>query len=64
MRISIEAPTSEARRGSTASIQFAVFNAERFKRYGLLLAYRVHDAAEAVIERLEDDGKATTRHKK
>ena len=43
MRISIEAP------------QFAVFNAERFKRYGLLLAYRVHDAAEAVIERLEED---------
>ena len=43
MRISIEAPT------------FAVFNAERFKRYGLLLAYRVHDAAEAVIERLEED---------
>ena len=52
MRISIEAPT------------FAVFNAERFKRYGLLLAYRIHDTAEAVIERLEDDGKATTRHKK
>ena len=52
MRISIEAPA------------FPVFNAERFKRYGLLLAYRVHDAAEAVIERLEDDGKAKTRHKK
>lgn len=52
MRISIEAPT------------FAVFNAERFKRYGLLLAYRIHDTAEAVIERLEDDGKAKTRHKK
>ena len=60
MKISVEAPTSEARRGSTASIQFAVFNTERFKRYGLLLAYQVHDAAEAVIQRLEEDcdGKA------
>ena len=40
--------------------QFAVFNTERFKRYGLLLAYRIHDAAEAVIQRLEEDcdGKA------
>ena len=48
MKISVEAP------------QFAVFNAERFKRYGLLLAYRIHDAAEAVIQRLEEDcdGKA------
>jgi hypothetical protein len=44
MRVSIEAP------------RFGVFNAERFKRYGLLLAYRIHDAAEAVIERLEEDG--------
>ena len=52
MRISIDAP------------QFAVFNAERFKRYGMLLAYRIHDTAEAVTERLEDDGKAKTRHKK
>ena len=43
IKLSIEAP------------RFAVFNAERFKRYGLLLAYQVHDAAEAVIERLEDD---------
>ena len=52
MRISIEAP------------QFAVFNAERFKRYGLLLAYRVHDAAEAVIERLEDDVEPKARSKR
>lgn len=39
---------------------FAVFNTERFKRYGLLLAYRIHDTAEAVIEKLEEgcDGKA------
>ena len=57
MRVSIEAP------------QFAVFNAERFTRYGLLLAYRVHDAAEAVIERLEDDvrpkakAKARAKHR-
>ena len=42
MKISVEAP------------QFAVFNAERFKRYGLLLAYRIHDAAEAAIEKLEE----------
>ena len=60
MRISVEAPTSEARRGSTASIQFAVFNAERFKRYALLVAYHVHNMAEMAIERLEEDcdGKA------
>jgi hypothetical protein len=51
MRVSIEAPA------------FGVFNAERFKRYGLLLAYRVHDAAEAVIERLEDDAKPKARSK-
>jgi hypothetical protein len=44
MRVSIEGPS------------FGVFNVERFKRYGLLLAYRVHDAAAAVIERLEEDG--------
>ena len=43
MRISVEAP------------EFAVFNAERFKRYGLLLAYRIHDTAAAVIERLETE---------
>jgi hypothetical protein len=52
MRISIEAPA------------FGVFNAERFKRYGLLLAYRVHDAAEAVIERLEEDGDAKAERSK
>ena len=43
IKLSIEAP------------QFAVFNAERFKRYALLVAYRVHNVAEAAIERLEDD---------
>ena len=37
--------------------RFAVFNGERFRRYGLLAAIRVRDAAEAVIERLEDDVK-------
>lgn len=52
MKISVEAP------------EFAVFNAERFKRYGLLLAYRVHDAAEAVIERLEDDVRPKAKAKK
>ena len=35
--------------------RFAVFNGERFRRYGLLAAIRVRDAAEAVIERLEED---------
>ena len=53
----------KAFKGAEGSIEppaFAVFNAERFKRYGLLLAYRIHDAAEAVIEKLEEDcdGKA------
>ena len=43
MRISIDAP------------QFAVFNAERFKRYALLVAYGVHNVAEKAIERLEED---------
>ena len=52
MRVSIETP------------QLAVFNAERFKRYGLLLAYRVHDAAEAAIERLEDDVKPKAKRSK
>jgi hypothetical protein len=52
MRVSIEAPA------------FGVFNVERFKRYGLLLAYRVHDAAEAVIERLEEDGDAKAERSK
>lgn len=42
---------------------FAVFNTERYKRYGLLLAYRIHDAAQAVIERLEDDAKTKARPK-
>ena len=37
--------------------RFAVVNAERFKRYALLVAYRVHNVAEAAIERLEDDAK-------
>lgn len=40
---------------------FAVFNAERFKRYALLVAYQVRDAAEAAIERLDDDGKAKAK---
>jgi hypothetical protein len=44
MRISVDAP------------QFAVFNAERFKRYALLVAYGVHNVAEKAIERLEEDG--------
>ena len=43
---------------------FAVFNTERFKRYGLLLAYRIHNAAEAVIERLEDEVKPKAKAKK
>jgi hypothetical protein len=44
MRVSIEAP------------RFGVFNAERFKRYALLVAYGVHNVAEKAIERLEEDG--------
>ena len=35
--------------------RFAVFNAERFKRYALRVAYGVHNVAEMAIERLEDD---------
>ena len=35
--------------------RFAVFNAERFKRYALRVAYGIHNVAEAAIERLEDD---------
>ena len=52
MKISVEAP------------QFAVFNAERFKRYALLVAYRVHNVAEAAIERLEDDVRPKAKAKK
>jgi hypothetical protein len=44
MRISIE-----------HSPRFAVFNAERFKRYALRMAYGVHNVAQAAIERLEED---------
>jgi hypothetical protein len=53
MRVSIEGPS------------FGVFNVERFKRYGLLLAYRIHDTAAAAIERLEmEDGDAKAERSK
>jgi hypothetical protein len=51
MRVSIEAP------------RFAVFNAERFKRYALLVAYHVHNVAEKAIERLEEECDAKAQDK-
>lgn len=44
--------------------RFAVFNAERFKRYALRVAYGVHNVAEKAIERLEEDGDAKPKAKK
>ena len=44
--------------------RFAVFNAERFKRYALRMAYGIHNVAEAAIERLEDDVRPKAKAKK
>lgn len=44
--------------------RFAVFNAERFKRYALRVAYGVHNVAEKAIERLEDDVRPKAKAKR